>query len=179
MKNAKLIWVLLFMVSCNPKTEKNKIVNSDTLLAKKMVEKNSKVDMRISLKDTVLNYGDKILLDISLTNNSSEVQKLLFDKPAISTDGPWATSGFVTDIKTKLSVLKYCNKAVLSSNIYAEHELKDKYYFLKLGQTISGQYELTDIVVFNNSENLLPKGTYEVQLYYDFNPSNVLTIKIK
>jgi hypothetical protein len=167
------------LTSCSTATQKSDIVNSDTESIKQAFESSTKVDFKISLNDTVLNYGDIILLNISLTNNSNEVQKLLFDKPRVSTGGPWMTTGKVTDIKTKRSMLEYENKAMLGSQIYSEEELKDKYYYLKPGQTLNGKYELTDIVVFNSMDNLLPKGTYEVQLFYYLNPSNIVTIKIQ
>jgi len=162
------------LTGCSTATKKSEIDESDTSSLKQAIENFPKVDMKISLIDTNLKYGDNILIDISLTNNGNDIQKLLFDKPTL-----WATTGNVTDIKTKLSVLKYENKAMLSSQTYSEDELKDKYYYLEPGQTINGQYELTDIVVFNSADNSLPKGTYEVQLFYYSNPSNVLTIIIQ
>jgi hypothetical protein len=178
MKNILFIFLTINLTSCSTSTPKSEVVKSDTSSIKQTIENFPKVEMKISLIDTNLNYGDKILLNISLTNNSNEEQKLLFDKPTVSTGGPWATTGKVMDIDKKTSVLKYENKAMLSSQLYTEDELKDKYYNLKPGQTINGQYELTDIVVFNDSNNSLPQGTYEVQLFYYSIPSNILTIKI-
>jgi hypothetical protein len=179
MKDILLIFLIISLTSCSTTTKKSKIIKSNTSTVNQTIENLPKVDMKISLIDTNLKYGDNILIEISLTNNCKEEQKLLFDKPKVSTGGPWATSGNVIDIKTKLSVLKYENKAMLSSQLYTEDQLKDNYYYLKPGQTIKGQYELTDIVVFNSSDNLLPKGTYELQLFYYSNPSNVVTIKIQ
>jgi len=179
MNGILLTSLIICLTSCSTATRKSEIVNSDSLSVKKMTESFPKVDLKISVQDTVLNYGDNVLLNISLTNKGNEEQKLLFDKPKVSTGGPWATIGNVTDIRTKKSVLKYENKAMLSSQLYTEDQLKDKYYYLKPGQTIKGQYELTDIVVLNSSDNLLPKGTYDVQLFYHINPSNVVTIKIQ
>lgn len=179
MKNILSILLIISLASCSIVTQKEEIVNSDSASAKQIFDSFSKVDLKINLKDTVLTYGDKILLNISLTNNGNEEQKLLFDKPSVSTGGPWATTGNITDIETKKSVLKYQNKAILSSQVYTEEQLKDKYYNLKPGQTINRRYELADIVVFNSSDNLLPKGKYEVQLFYHLNPSNVVTIIIQ
>lgn len=137
------------------------------------------VDFKISIEDTVLNYGDKIVLNINLVNKNNQEQKLLFDKPAVSTGGIWMTSGSVINAETKESMLEYENKAILSSQIYFEEELKDKYYCLKPNQSIGGQYKLTDFVVFNSPENLLPKGIYKVQLFYYNNPSNIITVEIR
>jgi hypothetical protein len=179
MKNILLTSLIISLTSCSSPTQKSGVVNSDTSSIKQTIENFPNVDFKISLKDSILNYGDKILLNISLTNNSSEEQKVLFDKPRVSTGGPWATTGKVTENNTKKSVLKYENKAMLSSHIYSEDQLKDKYYYLKPGQAINGAYELTDIVVFNSLDNSIPKGTYEIQLFYYLNPSNILTIKIQ
>ncbi len=179
MKKILVIILIIKLTSCSTATQKSEIVNSDTSSVKQTIENFPNVDVKISLIDTVLKYGDNISLNISLTNNSNEEQKLLFDKPTVSTGGPWATTGNVIDSKTKLSVLKYENKAILSSQIYSEDQLKDNYYYLKPGQAINGKYELTDIVVINSSDNLLPKGTYELQLFYHSNPSNVVTIKVQ
>lgn len=178
-KNIFIVIMTINMTSCSITTQKGEIVNTDTLSIRKSIETIPEVDLEISLTDTNLNYGDKILLDITLTNNSKIEQKLLFDKPRISTGGPWATTGKVKDINKKMSVLKYENKTILSSEIYTEDDLKDKHYHLKPGETLKGQYELTDIVVFNFSGNSLPKGKYEVQLFYYSNPSNILILEIK
>lgn len=179
MNNILLTSLVICLINCTKSNKKSDIINSDTKSITQTIENFPKVDLKISLKDTVLNYGDNIVLNIFLTNNSNKEQKLLFDKPWVSTGGPWSTTGEVMDIKTKMSVLKYENKAMLSSQIFTEDQLKDMYYYLKPGQTINRQYELTDIVVFNTKDNLLPKGMYEVQLFYHFNQSNVLTIIIQ
>lgn len=171
--------LIICLISCSTTTQKNNPVNAETLVIKQAIESFPKVDIEIMLNDTALNFGDNILLKISVTKNGKEVQKVLFDKPSVSTGGPWATIGKVTDQKTKQSVLKYENKAMLSSQTYSEDQLRGKYYMLKPGQTISKQYELRDIVVFDYPANFLPKGTYEVQLFYNINPSNIITITIK
>lgn len=179
MKNILLILLAINLTNYSTATHKSEVINSDTSSVKQTVENSPKVDVKISLVDTNLNYGDKISLSISLTNNENEEQKLLFDKPRVSTGDPWSTTGKVTDMNNKMSALKYGNKGMLSSQVYTEDELKDNYYYLDPGQTIKGHYELTDIVVFNSSDNLLHKGTYELQLFYHSNPSNVVKIKVQ
>lgn len=179
MRHIFLIFLTICLSNCSTTVREKEVVHADPAYAIQTIDKNPQLDCKITLLDSVLNYGDKIWLDISLTNNSDEMQKLLFDKPATTTGGPWATSGKVQDIHRKISVLAYENKALLSSKIHLVAELEDKYYHLKPGQTINGQYALTDIVVFNTSDNTLPKGTYEVQLFNHSNPSNVVTLRIK
>ena len=152
---------------------------TDSRATAQAIDRFPKVEVVLALKDTVLHYGDRIYLNISLKNKGNEPQKVLFDQPALSTGGPWAMSGRVTDIKTNRSVLKYENKAVVSSQLYTEDELNDKYYDLQHGQSIQRQYALSDIVVFDAANHCLPKGTYHLQLFYYSNPSNVVTFKIK
>lgn len=141
--------------------------------------KSPKVDIKIEMVDTVLNSSDKIILTIKLTNNENVTQQILFDNPQSSTGGPWGMTATVVNIETKESVLKYTNKAILSSNIYTESQLEDKYYNLLPEQTICGQYQLDDIVVFKSPNNSLQAGTYIIQLFYYKNPSNTLVLTIE
>lgn len=163
--------------SSSPEKETNKSI--DTLSIQPSPYDNPKVELTISLNDTILKASDKIFLNITVTNSSSTNQRLLFDKPVIGTGGPWATSATIIDNKTNKSVLKYQNKAVLSSQLYTEDQLKNDYYNLVPGQSVSGKYELTDIVVFNTIDNKLAKGKYTIQLHYYHNQSNPLTLTIK
>jgi hypothetical protein len=169
--------LIICLANCSTTTSENESVN--TKEQGHSIESFPKVDVKIGLNDSVTNKGEKIMLNIKLTNNESEIQKLLFDKPSGSTGGPWATTGKVTNLKTKSSVLKYENKAMLSSQIYTEDQLKDHYYNLQPGQSIEGNYALSDIVVFNSKDNVLTSGTYEVQLFYHINPSNAVRLRIK
>lgn len=140
--------------------------------------------LEFSVKDTIISFGDLVELNISLTNKGHGTQKILFDKPRVSTGGPWAISASVTDRKTHRSVLKYENKAILSSQVYTQEQLKSQYYFLKPGQSVHGKYTLDDIVVFE--DNWLPKGTYDIQLLHtrgekaaDLVLSNVVTLTVQ
>ncbi len=171
---------LYLLISCSSVNKQERTDNLvDTLSVQYLLHDNPKVDVKIYLPDTTLNSGDSIHLNIILTNLGSTSQRLLFDKPVTSTGGPWATLATVIDNKTKKTVLKHQNKAVLSSQIYSEDELKDKYYNLMPNQAIEGKYNLTDIVVFNTDDNKLPKGSYTVQISYYGNVSNSLTFTIK
>lgn len=171
--------VFFSLTSCSTSSpeKENKLV--DALSVQPSPDDNPKVEVTISLIDTILNSSDKIFLNITVTNASSINQRLLFDNPSTGTGGPWATSATVIDNKTNKTVLEYQNKAVLSSQLYTEDQLKDRYYNLNPKQSISGKYELSDIVVFNTVDNKLPKGTYTIQLFYYHNISNSLTLTIK
>ena len=167
------------MTSCSTSSpeKENKLV--DTLSVQPSPNDNPKVEVTISLSDTTIKNSEKIFLNITVTNESSIIQRLLFDNPRTGTGGPWATSATVIDNKTNKTILKYQNKAVLSSQLYTEKQLKDKYYNLNPKQSINGTYELSDIVVFNTVDNKLPKGNYTIQLFYYHNISNRLTLTIK
>jgi len=129
-----LVFIMIInLTSCSTAIIKSEIINSDTSYVKQTMERVPVVDVKISLIDTVLKYGDNILLNISLTNNGNKVQKLLFDKPVISTSWPWEITGDVIDIKTKSSVVELKNKALLRSHIYTEDELKDAFLLFKSG----------------------------------------------
>ena len=186
----KLLYVTalsVFLTSCSTPIEKNQIeTDTDSLASKKPVADLSHIDVEIAINDTVLKYGEKIVLDIRLINHGQETQKLLFDKPALSTGGPRGISVSVTDKRTNKSVLKYQNKELLlSSKLYDEDALKDNYYTLKTKESIHRKYELTDIVIYDNKDNLLPKGIYNVQAFYqdlrkpELILSNILTLSIK
>lgn len=169
-----------FLTSCTTGNRPEKDNNlTDTLSVQTKLNDNPKVDVKIYLPDTVLNSGDKININIKLTNLSSTSQRLLFDRPVTSTGGPWATSATVIDNKTKKTVLKHQNKAILSSQVYSEDQLKDEYYNLIPNQSIEGKYNLTDLVILNTDDNKLPKGSYTIQVFYYSNVSNSLTFTIE
>ena len=130
-----------------------------------------KISIHIEWFNKVGHNISDIKLNIKLTNDSSLNQQILFDKPNISTGGPWGISASVTNENGK-SILKYSNKAVLSSQIYTADQLSKYYYTLSPLQSISRQYELSDIVIFNDEP--VEKGTYTIQLFYYDQPSNKL-----
>ena len=177
--NIFLIVLMICCASCSCRAQKIDDTKSHVLPPSQKIEKRPNVGFDVLLKDSVFNYGDKIFLTLSVTNISSDEQKLLFNKPRVSTGGPWETTGNITDMRTGKSVLKYTNRTILSSQIYTEDQLRDNFYFLKPGQTISGIYELNDIVVVNAPNSLLPKGAYRVQLFYYGIPSREVIIKIR
>ena len=167
---------MAFLISYSRVSQKNNFKSTEEKTS--AIYDFPKVDVEINLNDSILRIGDKIILNIKLTNNGNEVQKILFDKPEISTGGPWATTVKVINLESKTSVLKYENKAVVSSQFYSEDLLKNYYYNLKPKQSIEGKYSLSDIVVINK-DNFLTSGTYEIQLFYYMNSSNTLKLTIK
>jgi hypothetical protein len=178
----RCLLMIVISVVCltNCATEKTKnVLPSDTLSIGETIDSLPKVAVKIAIADTVVKYGDNVMITMSLTNTAKNKQRLLFDKPAVSTAGPWSTIGWVTDKATGKSILRHQNKAVWSSEIYGEDELKDNYYYLQTNQTISRQYELDDIVVVDTENYVLPRGTFEVQLFYHNTPSNVLTVRVE
>lgn len=181
MKQLTVICILFIsLISCSetPRRDKAKKVG-DTLLSQQTDNSKPKVSVFISLKDSIIKSKDNVSIRISLTNDGSSNQKLLFDKPKVSTGGPWATSASVRNVRTNESVLEFENKGMLSSQAYLEDQLKDFYYVLKPRQSISKEYLLTDLVVYKTNNDRLPYGVYEIQVFYYDNPSNKVTLTVK
>lgn len=171
--------VFFFLISCTTVNRNEGANLVDSLSISSKHNDNPKVEVKISAPNTTFKFGDRIILNIKLTNRSKTNQRILFDKPIVSTGGPWATSATVTDIKTNRNVVKYQNKAVLSSQIYSDEKLDGYYYYLFTGQSIEGKYDLNDIIVLNSADDNLQKGIYAIQLFYCENASNTLEITIK
>lgn len=165
------------MTNCSTTTNKNE--SGKTKEQVHITESFPHVDVNIELNDSVVLQREKIMLNIKLTNKGNEVQKLLFDKPSISTGGPWATTCKVINLKTRSSVLKSENKAMLSSQVYTEDQLKDHYYNVQPGRSIEGTYALSDMIVFNSEDNQLDSGKYQIQLFYNLKPSNTLELRVR
>lgn len=168
--------VLLSSIGCNSSEKNNKSLqttDSSSYLENNYIK--PRVNCRIALVDSVLSSEDTIKVNIQLTNTKKNELKLLFDIPY----APWATKGKVTDLNSKQSVLKHECIASLSSKFYYEFQLKNFYYTLKTGQFLEKQFDLKDIVEFNTTDNSLPPGTYEIQLFYYENPSNIVKLRIQ
>ena len=175
-----ILSLTLFLAACSTGNKSNETNNNpDTSFSNQLHTHSSKIELKISLRETVLKKGNPIFLNISLTNCDSIDRTVLFDKPISSTGGPWGIFARITDYKTNKSVLKYTNKALLSSQLHTDKQLQDGCYVLKPKQAISKEYQLTDIVVFNSTDFLLPKGQYEVQLHYYIAESNRVLLTIQ
>lgn len=114
---------------------------------------------------------------ISLTNNTSATQEVLFDMPESSTGGPWATSVKLVNSKTKKSVLE-TESYNIQEKEYSYEQLKRKYTQVLPGETIEKKYRLTDLIVFKSTYYPLNHGTYNLRIFYYDNPSNVITFII-
>ena len=172
-----LIFVVTLIMDC---TQETNVDNAQSIKVNHQLASNSpKVDVEISLENSVLNKEDDIKLMIKLVNRKSETQKLLFDKPALPTGGPWGTIVKMTNSISGVSVLANENKAVLSSKIYTEDQLRSEYYNLDEGHSVTKNYDLKDLVVFKPENNILEVGVYNIQVYYCHNPSNTLKLIIK
>ena len=137
-----------------------------------------KVKVNVSLLRDTFRLGDDIRLNMTLTNETKQIQSVWFDRPKSSTGGPAGTSVVLTDKTTGKSVLKYQNKAILESQAYTAEQVKSFSYQLKPGQSIRGQFSLYDMVVTNTENYKLNKGTYEMQVFYDMNPSNIISFTV-
>jgi hypothetical protein len=136
-----------------------------------MVRKKGKLTA-FQLKTDTFKYGCDIPVFITLTNKTNSIQSVWFDKPKFSTGGPAWTSVILINRKTRRSVLKYQNKAILHSQLYTTEQVKKFSYQLKHGQKVSGQFSLDDLVVLLDYKENLDKGEYEMQIFYCSNASN-------
>jgi hypothetical protein len=170
----------VFLVSCSENAKSDKAKKGNETLSIQAPDKiDPKVDVFISLKNSVIKNDDQASINIRLTNNGGSNQKLLFDKPKVSTGGPWATSASVKNVTTNESVLEFENKEMLSSQAYFEEQLKDFYYILRPGQSISKNYFLTDLVVYKTNDDYLPSGVYEIQVFCFANASNKVRLTVR
>ncbi|MFI2743332.1 hypothetical protein ACG2LH_11365 [Zhouia sp. PK063] len=138
-----------------------------------------KVDVTIKLLNPYPNKNEKIMVLITIKNNSDTIQKVLFDEPRISTGGPWKTSATLVNLKNNKSMVKYMNKSILSSKVYFENELKSYYCYLRPNEMLQHKYAITDIILLNTNNFKLPSGKYRFQIFYYRNASNVLEFRVK
>jgi hypothetical protein len=136
------------------------------------------LDVSIRLENEIVSYGKPIFLNIRLKNNLPKIQKVLFDRPVLSTGGPWGLAVSLTDEQGR-SLVKYGNREVLSSQTYTETKLRDNYYYLGKGQSVSGEYELEKLVVLESDSKDLPRGKYRIQVSEGLNVSNEVDLTVK
>ncbi len=137
-----------------------------------------KVTVIVSLAKDTFRLNDDIQLIITLQNETNQIQSVWFDRPKTSTGGPAWTSVTLINKTTGKSVLKYENKAILSSQAYTIEEVKSFLYQLKPGERIKGHFSLYDLAVTNTENFKLSKGTYEMKVYYAMNQSNSLNFTV-
>lgn len=168
--------IVLLVLSCNSSQEKvNHKFQQQPDVTPTVVS--PLVDVKIEAIDTLIQKGEEILLNITLINTNNESQKLLFDKPN-SGFGPYRTFAKVINTASEVSALKLNNKAILSSNAYTEDQLEDFHTEIQPGDSITCQYNLSNLVIFSGNQNKLETGEYSIQLFYDSIPSNILSIRI-
>jgi len=137
------------------------------------------VDVQVAFDDSVYSADEEIGMAIKLVNISDSTQSVLFDRPTLSTGGPWSTSAEVKPLDVTNSQLRYLSKIVMHSNSYAEKDLTDSTYAIQPGKFITGYYNLSDLITFNTPGNKLNPGHYEIQVFYAGNGSNKVIIRIE
>ena len=167
MRHLALAIVVFFWCSLNCKAQ------TDTS------SKCPKVSVNAKLKSDTLKYGQDISVFITLTNKTNSTQSVWFDRPKSSTGGPAWTAVQLTNKKTGRSVLKYQNKAILSSQLYSAEQVKEFSYHLKPDEKVSGQFSLYNLVVLLNDKENLDIGDYEMQVYYCSNASTKISFTVR
>ena len=179
----KLIYLCapFLLAACNNQptvaTIGGETLTADTMLPFVTGFPDADVDVNIALQDSVINEGDTLWIDMTITSNKR--QKLLFDEPRHSTGGPWYTSGEVIDLSADTSVVEEPNKAIFVSNIFFEGELYSYYHKLNAGESIRHAYSLGDLVWLKTKDRRLQPGRYAIQLFYCNQPSNRVTVRVK
>ena len=163
-----LLLILAILVTCTSKSNSQRDTGSPC----------PTVAVTVTLAADTFKFGTDISVVITLTNKSTSVQSVWFDKPKHSTGGPAWTSVTLINKVTGKSVLLYENKAVLESQTYSSEQVKDFSYQLKPGQSVSGQFSLYDLVVLLGHDQKLEKGNYEMQIFYCFSSSNQLNFTV-
>jgi hypothetical protein len=147
------------------------------LLFNSSFSQTTELDVKISCK-SVIKSGEDLFIEIAITNNTTFEQKFLFDKPHIVTGGPWKTIVSLNKIPDNVSILKYNNRALMSSDFYKTEELEKHYYTLKPNQTISKKYSLLNLVWLNSEDEKISPGKYEMKIWFDGNESNVVYFNV-
>ncbi len=130
--------------------------------------------LKLSLSKHEYKKGEEILIDLAIKNKGKNKQKLIFEAKSAF---PWATQATLINVETKKSAVKW-QRSVISSQIYFEHQLTNYYFLLNPGKSTNKKCKLSDIVVFDSDNYTLPKGSYELKIFYYNNCSNSLSFKV-
>lgn len=165
MKYLAILIVFLVLVSCSS-------LNNNHSEEKQVpgIKLSPQLTVNIWLNDSTYKEKEDIMVKITLVNTSDKTERFLFDKPILSTGGPWNTIASVTNLMNNESAIEHQNKAILSSQLVFQEELDSCYYFLKTKDSITALFKLSDIVSFKSYKGL-PKGSYEMQLSFHSNSS--------
>ncbi|MCK6641778.1 MAG: hypothetical protein L6Q81_17000 [Bacteroidia bacterium] len=125
-----------------------------------------KISVRAIAEDSIYKHGDDPAFIITIVNTSDSVQRLLFDRPKLSSGGPWHTTADVKSLDVGSAELKYMQNVVMNSQSYSKEELDSLAYVVAPGDSIACRYRLGDIVSLNTPDQRLPKGRFGIQLYY-------------
>lgn len=134
-----------------------------------------KLEVKISLNKNKFKIEEEIIVNLEIKNVGKKQEEIIFE-----TRNPaplWQTFATVIDTKTKKSVVKW-QTATISSTTYTENQLKPYKFKIKHGEIIRKKCKLMDIVVFDNSNFLLPKGKYELIVKYYNRSSNKVIFEI-
>jgi len=136
------------------------------------------VAVEVYLAKTKFKFGEDILVTITLRNNTNKVQSVFFDRQLHNHDYPAMTSVKLINKVSGKSVLKYDSWAFLSSDLLSIEEIIAFSYRLNPTQHISNRFSLASLAPFKSMEPNLPKGSYELQIFYWSNGSNIIDFMV-
>jgi hypothetical protein len=125
-----------------------------------------KISVRAIAEDSIYKHGDDPAFIITIVNTSDSVQRLLIDRPKLSSGGPWLTTADVKSLDVGSPKLKYMQNVLMNSQSYSQEELDSLAYVVAPGDSIACRYRLGDIISLNTPDHRLPKGRFEIRLYY-------------
>lgn len=170
----------IVLVACNsPQSDNGFHPSADTIPTNVDLGDRPIVDVQVTFDDSVFKLGEEIGFTITLLNQTDSNQVLLFDKPKLSSGGPWLTSAEVKQLDVVKSELRYLSKIEMESNAYLANDLIDSSYTIAPGKSITGHYAISNLLAFNTPESKLPPGRYEIQVFHAGNGSNKVVVRIE
>lgn len=181
LKRVVVSLICIAVVSCNDSTDealKQPVNDSTTTLIDLGVL--PKISVRVTMDDSVFKVGDDPGFRLTIVNTSDTIQKILFDKPALSFGVPWHTTADVKSLDPGDAKLDYMQNVNMSSQAYMAEELDPYDYELIPGDSVSGHYTLSNIIGLKSANNRLAKGTYQITFYHAGTRANeVVVVRIE
>jgi hypothetical protein len=130
------------------------------------------VAVEINLPKTRFKFGEEILVTITLQNNTKKVQIVYWDQPLNSMGEPAMTSVQILDKHSGKSVVQYDSWNLVSSDLINIEDIMKYSYRLQPFQHITNRFSLAKLAMLKAKDQNLPKGDYEMRIFYDSYGSN-------
>lgn len=142
------------------------------------MDNTSQLEYKITLLDSVVKFGEKVKLNVEISNPGIKDKVILFTGPDKNSPYPFATKVILEPLDSKEKI-DYDHVAYYASNVYTDDELENSYDTIKSNQRLVKQFDLYDIINLNTFKKVLPKGNYSVQMEINHNLTNSVILHIK